>query len=138
MAQKKISTNSDVELELILLTNEGRIKIENEESITIDDIIDPNTNYVKVRVRQNKDGQEFIAYFNGDTDSEAQNCYVGEKTYNELNVPVLVITIPSGTFTENGYLWVAIETREESDYFEDNYKNTEGLFEKTEVNYVAQ
>lgn len=135
----KISTNTDLPLELLLLTKEGKEKMINGESITLNDVIDPTQEYVKIRIRQNKDGKEFVVQWNGDnTELESPNCYTSTMELNGYTMPTLVVTIPSGTFNDNGYLWVAIETRENNDKFEDNYQNTESLFEKTEVNYVAQ
>lgn len=132
----KISTNTDLPLELLLLTQEGKEK--EISDIILDDVIDPNINYVKARIKLGKDGKEYVAQYNGDTDKEATNCYVSTMELNGYTMPTLIVTIPSGTFNDNGYLWVAIETRENSDKFADNYQNTESLFEKTEVQYVAQ
>ena len=133
---EKVSINSDLELELLLLTDSGKRKVVKNESIISEDYIDPNTEYVKVRLIQNRDGTEFEAI--NIPDSQNYNCYTSNVTKDGIEIPTLVVTIPARTFTDDGFIWMAIETREPSDKFTDRYKNTESILEKTEVLYVNQ
>jgi hypothetical protein len=71
-------------------------------------------------------------------DNTCVNCY--ESTTNILGVDVdsLVVTIPSGTFKSNGTLEIAITSNEANVNFPDKTKDTESVFERTEVYYVSQ
>lgn len=132
----KVTTTSDVELEVVLLTDEGKTKVENGEPITKDDVINIEKNtFIQIRVRQNKDGAIYTASYNS---GECVNCYIDSVVINDVECKSLVIVIPSGTYNDNGYLWVAVTTNEESKHFSDGTKDTESIFEKTEVQYVSQ
>lgn len=135
MAERR-TTTSDVELEVVLLTQDGKDKILNGEPITIADVVDVNTSkYIKVRFRLNKDGLIFTASY---IDGVFTHCYLSSIEIDGIQCPSLVVTIPSGTFSDNGYLWVAVTTAEDNEHFEDGKKDTESEFEKTEVQYVNQ
>lgn len=132
----KVTTTSDVELEVVLLTDEGKTKVENGEPITKDDVINIEKNtFIQVRVRQNKDGVIYTASYNS---GECVNCYIDNVMIDGVECKSLVVTIPSNTYSDNGYLWVAVTTNEDNEHFFDGTKDTESIFEKTEVQYVYQ
>lgn len=131
----KVTTTSDVELEVVLLTDEGKTKVENGEPISSVDIMSIDDRFIKVRVRLGKDGVIYTASYNS---GECVNCYIDSVVINDVECKSLVIVIPSGTYNDNGYLWVAVTTNEESKHFSDGTKDTESIFEKTEVQYVYQ
>lgn len=134
--QIKVTTTSDVELEVVLLTDEGKTKVMNGEPITENDVINiEEKKFVQVRVRQNKDGVIYTASYNN---GECVNCYLDSVMIDGVECKSLVVTIPSNTYSDNGYLWVAVTTNEDNEHFSDGTKDTETIFEKTEVQYVSQ
>ncbi len=81
MAERR-TTTSDVELEVVLLTQDGKDKILNGESITIADVVDVNTSkYIKVRFRLNKDGLIFTASY---IDGVFTHCYLSSIEINGI------------------------------------------------------
>ena len=116
---KRITTTSDVELKVNLTDKDGLI-------------YNPKGEYIKVRLKVNRNGKEFVA--TQMTDGTQKNCYIEKKD----NDNVFVVTIPSNTFDTSGYLWIAVTTSEMSSHFEDNAKDVESEFERLEVYYVNQ
>lgn len=135
---ERVTTSSDIELVVVQLTKEGRAKVSKGASITMNDIIDPKNKYIKVRCRVKGNEEEFIA--TKTTDNICTNCYES-KTYigGIKDVPCIVVTIPSYTFKIGGALEASVTTKENNTHFvDDNTKDTESIFEKTEVFYVSQ
>lgn len=137
----RVTTASDVELQVLLLTDEGKRKFEDGESITASDVLfnpeDINTNieiYLKIDKSQDK---PFVAKFVS-KDSTIENCYIESITLEDGTKPyVLVVTIPSNTFSTHGRLMMSIQTNKEDSHFVDG-KLTVTQYEKTEVYYVMQ
>lgn len=134
---ERVTTSSDIELVVVQLTKEGRAKVSKGTSITKDDIIDPVGKYIKVRCRVKGNEEEFIA--TKTTDNQYTNCYKSETEIGGIkDVSCIVVTIPSYTFKIGGALEAAVTTNEINGSFTDGTKDTESIFEKTEVFYVSQ
>ena len=134
---KKITTTSDVELVIVPLNKEGQDRVNKGQTLNgyEDCVLDVEGKYYKVRCRL-KD-VEFEAVHK--EDGTCVNCYESTAEIGGLkNVPALVVTIPSGTFKSNGTLEIAITSNEANVNFPDKTKDTESIFEKTEVYYVSQ
>jgi hypothetical protein len=133
---KKVTTTSDVELVIVPLNKEGQDRVNKGQTLIGYEhcLLGVKNKYYKVRCRLK--GVEFEAVHKAD--NTCVNCY--ESTTNILGVDVdsLVVTIPSGTFKSNGTLEIAITSNEANVNFPDNTKDTESVFEKTEVYYVSQ
>lgn len=137
----RVTTASDVELQVLLLTDEGKRKFEDGESITASDVLfnpeDEETNieiYLKIDKSQDK---PFVAKFVS-KDGTQENCYKEEITLEDGTKPyILVVTIPSNTFSTHGRLMMSIQTNKANEYFKDG-KLTVTQYEKTEVHYVMQ
>lgn len=135
---ERVTTTSDIELVVVQLTKDGRERISRGHRITINDVVDPNEeNYIKIRCRVKNNTDDFIATKIG---KELVNCYISTTSVGGLNnVPCLIVTIPSNTFTIGGALEASVTTKEDApDRFPDDTKDTESIFEKTEVYYVVQ
>jgi hypothetical protein len=113
---KKVTTTSDVELKVNLTDKDGVS-------------YNPAGKYIKVRLKVNRHGKEFVA--TQMTDGTKENCYIDDNG-------VFVVTIPSNTFDTSGYLWIAVTTVEANEYFKDKTKDVESEFERLEVYYVNQ
>lgn len=133
---KKVTTTSDVELMIVPLNKEGQERI--NKGLTLIGyehcVLGVEGKYYKVRCRLK--GIEFIATHN--TNNDCVNCYESTTNIGGVDVDSLVVTIPSNTFKSNGTLEVAVMTSENNSNFPDNTKDTESIFEKTEVYYVSQ
>lgn len=136
---EKVTTTSDIELMIVPLNKEGQERINEGLSLIGYEhcILGVEGKYYKVRCRLRGRGVEFIATH--DINNKCVNCYESTTSIGDVeNVPTLVITIPSDTFKSNGTLEVAVMTNETNSNFPDNTKDTESVFEKTEVYYVSQ
>lgn len=134
---ERVTTTSDVELVIVPLTKEGQDRVNKGQTLNgyEDCVLGVEGKYYKVRCRLK--GVEFVAIHN--TDNTCVNCYESEVEIGDVvGVPALVVTIPSGTFKSNGQLEMAITTNEQNSNFPDKTKDTESVFEKTEVYYVNQ
>lgn len=132
---KKVTTTSDVELIIVPLNKDGQDKVNKGESIDNSNLLGIDSKYYKIRCKLGF--VEFIAIHN--TDNSCRNCYESTVDIGGLsNVPCIVITIPSNTFRTAGNLEIAFRTSEPNVNFPDNTKDTESVFEKTEVYYVSQ
>ena len=137
----RVTTASDVELQVLLLTDDGKRKFEDGESITASDVLfnpeDINTNieiYLKIDKSQD---EPFVAKFVS-KDNTQENCYAEPITLEDGTKPyILVVTIPSNTFSTHGRLMMSIQTNKADDHFVDG-KLTVTQYEKTEVYYVMQ
>lgn len=133
---EKVTTTSDVELVIVPLNKEGQDRVNKGQTLIGYEhcLLGVKNKYYKVRCRLK--GVEFKAVHK--VDNTCVNCY--ESTTNILGVDVdsLVITIPSGTFKSNGTLEIAITSNEANVNFPDKTKDTESVFERTEVYYVSQ
>lgn len=134
---ERVTTTSDVELVIVPLNKEGQDRVNKGQTLDgyEDCVLGVQGRYYKVRCRLK--GVEFVATHN--TDNICENCYESTTDIGGLQgVPALVVTIPSGTFKSNGTLEIAITSNEANVNFPDNTKDTESVFEKTEVYYVSQ
>lgn len=134
---KKVTTTSDVELIIVPLNKEGQDRINKGQTLIGYEncVLGVEDKYYKVRCRLK--GVEFVAIHN--TDNTCINCYESTTDIGDIqNVSALIVTIPSGTFRTNGTLEIAITSNEANVNFPDNTKDTESVFEKTEVYYVSQ
>jgi hypothetical protein len=134
---KKVTTTSDVELIIVPLNKEGQDRVNKGQTLNgyEDCVLGVEGKYYKVRCRVK--GVEFVAIH--PIEGTCKNCYESTTDIGGLqDVPALLVTIPSGTFKSNGILEIAITSNEASDHFIDNTKDTESVFEKTEVYYVSQ
>jgi hypothetical protein len=133
---RKVTTTSDVELVIVPLNKEGQDRVNKGQTLIGYEhcLLGVKNKYYKVRCRLK--GVEFEAVHKAD--NTCVNCY--ESTTNILGVDVdsLVVTIPSGTFKSNGTLEIAITSNEANVNFPDKTKDTESVFERTEVYYVNQ
>jgi hypothetical protein len=133
---RKVTTTSDVELVIVPLNKEGQDRVNKGQTLIGYEhcLLGVKNKYYKVRCRLK--GVEFEAVHKAD--NTCVNCY--ESTTNILGVDVdsLVVTIPSGTFKSNGTLEIAITSNEANVNFPDKTKDTESVFERTEVYYVSQ
>jgi hypothetical protein len=131
----RVTTESDVELQVLLLTDEGKRKLADGEELKPEDLWFNPDKKVEVRLKIDKSSDEpFIVHFNPDISTQI-NCYwetIGEELY------ALVVTIPSNTFKISGRLMISIATNEENINFADDDKRTVTEYEKTEVFYVMQ
>lgn len=136
---EKITTTSDLELVIVLLTQEGREYLIDGKKIEVYHIIDPSEKYIKVRCRIKGD-KEFVAEKQSDnTEGITDKWYLSTTSFEGIDdVPCFVVTIPSNTFTTRGVLEVAVMTKEDNDNFSDETKDMESIFERTEVYYVYQ
>lgn len=134
---KKVTTTSDVELVIVPLTKEGQDRVNKGQTLIGYEncVLGVEGKYYKVRCRLK--GVEFEAVHK--VDNTYVNCYESTAEIGGLqDVPALVVTIPSGTFKSNGTLEIAITSNEANVNFPDKTKDTESVFEKTEVYYVSQ
>lgn len=149
MSCTKITTSSDVELQVLLLTDEGKRKFERNEELKKDDfLLNPDkANDITIYFKIDKSFDEpFIVKFSTTKNQETDiwertevNCTVGDYTLEDGSiVSILKCYIPSGTFTTSGRLMLSIETNDRHFGFEDKKQLTVGLYEKTEVHYVVQ
>jgi hypothetical protein len=133
---RKVTTTSDVELVIVPLNKEGQDRVNKGQTLIGYEhcLLGVKNKYYKVRCRLK--GVEFEAVHKAD--NTCVNCY--ESTTNILGVDVdsLVVTIPSGTFKSNGTLEIAITSNEANVNFPDKTKDTESVFDRTEVYYVNQ
>jgi hypothetical protein len=131
----RVTTESDVELQVLLLTDEGKRKLADGEELKPEDVWFKPDKKVEVRLKIDKSSDEpFVVDFNPDNSIQV-NCYwetIGEELY------ALVVTIPSNTFKISGRLMISIATNEENFNFADDDKRTVTEYEKTEVFYVMQ
>lgn len=136
---EKITTTSDLELVIVLLTQEGREYLIDGKKIESYHIIDPTENYVKVRCRIKGDKEFVVEKLSEETEGIKDKWYVSKTSFEEIDdVPCFVVTIPSNTFTTRGILEVAVMTKEYNENFSDEAKDMESIFERTEVYYVYQ
>lgn len=134
---KKVTTTSDVELVIVPLTKEGQDRVNKGQTLIGYEncVLGVEDKYYKVRCRLK--GVEFEAVHK--VDNTCVNCYESTAEIGGLqDVPALVVTIPSGTFKSNGTLEIAITSNEANVNFPDKTKDTESVFERTEVYYVSQ
>lgn len=134
---RKVTTTSDVELVIVPLTKEGQDRVNKGQTLNGYEhcVLGVQGKYYKVRCRLK--GVEFEAVHN--TDNTCVNCYEKKVEIGGVqNVDALVVTIPSGTFKSNGTLEIAITSNEVNMNFPDDTKDTESVFERTEVYYVSQ
>lgn len=135
---ERVTTSSDIELVVVQLTKEGREKVSKGLRLSINDVIDTDSEeYIKIRCRVKGNENEFIAT---KIEGKYTNCYSSKTFVGGLeDCSCLVVCIPSNTFTIGGALEASVTTREDApDRFPDNTKDTETIFEKTEVYYVSQ
>lgn len=129
---QRVTTASDVELQVFLLTDKGKCKLANGEELSAEDsLFSPAKDYeFHLKIDKSID-EPFVAKWEN---VNGTNCYLVEGEF----VNSLVITIPSDTFKINGRLMIAVVTNETNYQFEDDYKQTVTEYEKTEVYYVLQ
>lgn len=136
---EKITTTSDVELVIVLLTQDGREELINGKKIESYHIINPTEKYIKVRCRIKGDKEFVVEKQSEDTEGIIDKWYLSTTSFEEIDeVPCFVVTIPSNTFTTRGVLEVAVMTKEYNENFSDEAKDMESIFERTEVCYVYQ
>jgi hypothetical protein len=134
---KKVTTTSDVELIIVPLNKEGQDRVNKGETLKGYEycVLGVKGKYYKVRCRLK--GAEFVALHN--TDNTCVNCYESTTDIGGIqNVSAIIVTIPSNTFRTSGTLEIAITSNEANVNFPDKTKDTESVFEKTEVYYVSQ
>ena len=136
---EKITTTSDLELVIVLLTQDGREYLIDGKKLEEYHIIDPTEKYIKVRCRIKGD-KEFVAEKQSEnTEGIQDKWYLSKTSFEGIDgVPCFVVTIPSDTFTTRGVLEVAVMTKEDNINFSDDTKDMESIFERTEVYYVYQ
>lgn len=133
---RKVTTTSDVELVIVPLTKKGQDRVNKGQTLKgyEDCVLDVQGRYYKVRCRLK--GVEFVAVHS--KINICVNCYESTANIGGIDVNSLVVTIPSGTFKSSGTLEIAITSSEVNENFTDKTKDTESVFEKTEVYYVSQ
>lgn len=135
---ERVTTTSDIELVMVQLTKEGREKVSKGLRLNESDVINPESEeYIKIRCRVKGNDNEFIAT---KIEGKYTNCYSSTIFVGGLEeCSCLVVCIPSNTFTIGGALEASVTTKEDApDRFPDDTKDTETIFEKTEVYYVSQ
>lgn len=133
---RKVTTTSDVELVIVPLNKEGQDRVNKGQTLIGYEhcLLGVKNKYYKVRCRLK--GVEFEAVHKAD--NTCVNCYESTTNIGGVDVESLVVTIPSGTFKSNGTLEIAITSNEANVNFPDKTKDTESVFERTEVYYVSQ